>query len=341
MGYKTDDLDGQIDGQMSLDDLINPKDRLVAVSDIFARARKSMSLAEQKTFVYALSQLKFTEPIEKQKALHNNIITLDKKTLANIVGIKSDSDHLSVDLFDEIKNLTAHSYIEIREKDLDLYASGFLVTSILSRRNIIKIRFNEDFLPLFTGLTSDYITLWAGDIYQMSNVRSVQFYERLRSITDTRESVNDVGLGIRAIKEMFNIPEKGSGSYMRKDGHFNRTNFEKSVIMPICEDFRNCKMINLIIQSDGKPYEKIKRGGRVLGYRFYWTFSAHPRVATANEVKEIQDRVDKDGEVLKVAKDIIEGEKKPKRKDSDFRNFEERERDHDFYESFVKVGAYK
>ena len=38
--------DDQIVGQMSLDDLFQPTDRLFAVSRIFARARKDMSLAD-------------------------------------------------------------------------------------------------------------------------------------------------------------------------------------------------------------------------------------------------------------------------------------------------------
>ena len=77
-------------------------------------------------------------------------IKLDKKTLANVLGIHSDSDHLSVDLFNEIKQLPEHSHIEIVERDKDFFASGFVVTSIVNFKNMVRIRFNEDFLPLFT-----------------------------------------------------------------------------------------------------------------------------------------------------------------------------------------------
>lgn len=71
-------------------------------------------------------------------------------------------------------------------------------------------------------------------------------------------------------------------------------------------------MISLILQPDGKYYEKVKRGNRVYGYRFYWTYTSHPAVATATEVREIQDRVDQNPEILKVAKDIVTGEKRVK-----------------------------
>ena len=306
---------------MSIADLFEPPERLFAVSRIFARARKEMSLAEQKTFVYALSEMKFTEESK------SNFVRLDKKTLANILGVHSDPDHLSVDLFDNIKDLDAHSRIRIAEKDLDLYADGFVVTSVISFKNMVRVRFNEDFLPLFTNLSTNYITMWSSDIFQMTSKRSVQFYEYLRQITDTREEVNNIGLGIKALKKMFEIPKEGKGSYMRKNGHFDRPAFEKYVIDPLCEDLKKCKMINLVIQPDGKPYEKVKRGNRVDGYRFYWTISEHPAVANATEVKEIQERVDKDPTLLKLSKDILKAEKKPKTKKT--KAFE-LERDYDF-----------
>lgn len=323
--------DNQIEGQMSLSDLFEPPERLFAVSNIFARARKHMSLAEQKTFVYALSQLKFSEDAK------GNTVKLDKKTLAGILGIHSDADHLSVDLFENIKDMPAHSFIEIRRRDLDLYASGLVITSVVSFKNYVRIRFNEDYLGLFTGLTSNYITMWSSDIFGMNSKRSVQFYEFLRQ--ETRPgNLQDAncycyGLGIQALKEMFDIPKDGKGSYMRENSGFNRSEFEKKVIEPICEDLMKTKMITLVLQEDGKPYKKVKKGNRVSGYDFYWTYSERPAVATAKEVREIQERVDKDPAVLKVAKDIIKGEKKPKqRKKNGFNDFQQREYDFDALE---------
>lgn len=315
--------DGQIDGQMSIEDLFEPPARLFAVSRIFARARKDMTLAEQKTFVYALSEFRFTENAK------SNYVRLDKKMLANILGIHSDADHLSVDLFDNIKDMAAHSHIEIRERDLDFYASGFLITSVVSFKNIVRIRFNEDYLPLFTGLSKDYITMWSSDIFRMSTKRSVQFYEFLRQETDTREQVNTIGLGIKALKELFGIPASGPGSYMRapEKGGFNRPEFEKKVILPLCEDLQKTRMIRLILQPEGMPYRKIKRGNRVLGYEFMWSFTSHPAVADAETVRQLQERVDKNPELLKIANDLANGadrisSKKRSRSSADtFNNF--------------------
>ena len=156
--------------------------------------------------------------------------------------------------------------------------------------------------------------MWSTDIFRMNSKRSVQFYEYLRQITDPKKSENSVLLGIRAIKEMFEIPETGKGSYMRGKDGFDRANFEKRVLDPIAEDLQQCRMISLIVQPDGKLYEKVKRGNRIAGYRFYWTFTAYPAVASAEEVKQIQERP----EVLKVAKDLLSGEKKKKNQFTEF-----------------------
>ena len=327
MKYDTSDL--EIDGQISIEQIYSPPERLFAVSRIFANARKSMNLAEQKTFVYALSELKFTE---EAKSLY---VKLDKKVLANILGIHSDANHLSVDLYDNIKELPQHSYIEINEKDLDLQSNGFVITAITRFKNVLRLRFNEEYMGLFTGLETNYITMWSMDIFQMTSKRTVCFYEYLRQCMDTRDSVHSVRVSVRKFKELFDIPQNGEGSYMREKNGFDRARFEARVIDPLCEDMKHCRMIKLIVQPDGKYYVKEKVGNRVAGYRFFWEFSARPGIATAEEVKEIREAVEKDPAVLKVAKDIVNGKKKPQQKKTTFTEFGQRNYDYDELERLL------
>lgn len=303
-----DKPDNQIDGQMTIEDLYNSPEQLFAVSRVFARARKEMNLIEQKTFVYALTQIKFTEEAR------SNVIQLDKKRLAEILGIECDADHLSVNLYRLIKEIPKHSYIEIDRKDIGIESSGCVVSEVRRYRNVIELEFYAKYMRLFSGLSSGYITMWGADVFQMQSKNSVNFYEYLRQATNTEQREQQVIIGIRKFKELFGIPEKGKGSYTRKDGHFDRPAFEKRVIQPLCDDMKNCVMIKLIVQPDGKSYEKVKSGSRVIGYRFYWTFSAYPAVASADEVHELQERVDQNPVVLKVAKDIVKGGKKQKAK---------------------------
>ena len=339
---KYNDFDNEMEGQLSIEDIFNPPERMVAVSNIFARARKQMSLAEQKTFILALTQLEWTKAPNEQ----SNVVKLDNKVLQSVLGYKSDSSDVSHNMWNAIKLLAPHSYIEIADEDRGFYSSGSVVATISKRKgtDYVRVKFEEDYFPLFTGLGEKYITLWGLDIFKMQHKRSVQFYGLLRQMSFDKyrvEGTNNFtyGWGIKALKEMFDIPKEGKGSYMRAKGGFDRFNFEKQVIDPICEDLMRCKMIQLVYLENGKPYEKVKKGKYVQGYQFYWTISYHPSVATASEVKQIQERVDKNPEVLKVAKDIISGEKKTKEKKEKknaFNNFEQREYPEGYWEELER-----
>ena len=322
---KYNEFDDEMQGQMTIADLFEPPERMVAVSNIFARARKQMSLAEQKTFVLALSQIEWTKGPNEQ----SNIVHLDKKTLQKVLGYKSDSTDISENMWREIKDLAPHSHIEIINQDKDIYDSGMVVTRISRRKSwdYYRVKFEEEYFPLFAGLNEKYITMWSLDIFKMTGKRSVQFYELLRTMSYSKYEVAPntytFGWGIKALKKMFDIPKDGKGSYMRGDGHFDRFNFEKKVIDPICEDLMRTKMIQLVIQPNGKSYEKVKKGNRVAGYQFTWSLSQHPAVAPATEVKQLQERVDKDPKILKISKDIANGKQK-----NSFNNFEQREYDY-------------
>ena len=313
---KYDTPDNQVSGQMDIESYMEPYDKLIAVHRILARAKKNMSLAEQKTFAYALTELKFTE------LASSYYVTLNKKYLASIIGMKTDSNHLSVDLYKMLKNIRKHSVVEFDKNDFkelkdnfDIEGEGELISYIERIGDSIRLYMNPPLMRLFTDLKKNpnYITMWSTDIFQIKNKRSLQFYEHLRICTDTRKQVNDILIGVREFKEMFDIPEFGKGSYMRAKGGFNRSEFEHKIIEPLCEDLKNCRMINLVMQPDGKCYEKVKQGNRVKGYRFFWTFTSHPAVASAEEVHEIQERVDKNPVVLKITKDMMNGQKKPKK----------------------------
>ena len=323
-----DEFDDQIEGQMTIEDLFQPPEKLFAVHRIFARARKSMTLAEQQTLVFALTQIRFTGDIPEQME-----VNIDKRQLAAAIGMKTDADHLSVDLYKKLKNISKNSMIEIADEDKAVYSSGVLITDINRIGTDIVISFNRKYLGLFTGLSRDYITMWSGDIFKMRSVRSVQFYELLRQLTDTRYDICSHGWGVKQLKELFGIPKDGPGSYMRKDGHFDRPAFERYVIQPLCDDLQKCKMISLVLQPDKKFYEKVKVGKRVVGYRFYWTFTSNPKNGSAKEVHEIQERVDKNPAVLKVAKNILEGKSRRTGSKNKFIQYEQNKYDCDKLEN--------
>ena len=126
-----------------------------------------------------------------------------------MIGLETDTDHLSQELVRAISNLKRHSEIRIDEEDMDLFDTGDFIRRVTMLKGKVRIKFDDEYMKLFTGFSDDpnYITLWSMDVFSMKSSRSVQCYEYLRQITDTRQSVNEVLLGVKAIKEMFDIPK--------------------------------------------------------------------------------------------------------------------------------------
>lgn len=314
--------DTDIPGQVTLDELFTGTNQMIAVSKILARAREEMSLYELKAFIYALTQIRWQDKMP-------NYVYMDKKTLADFCGVHSDPDHLSVHLHEKIKDLPEHSGVHFAIEDQGLYEDGVLISRVTMLKNQVRLKFDSDYVKLFSELQNgDYITMWADDLLSMENERSIQFYEDLRLNSDTRVT-NHRGYGVRALKELFGIPETGPGSYMRdeKNGGFNRAAFEKRVIEPIVEDLSHCKMVQLLPYPDGKLYKKVKKGNRIAGYEFTWVVSNHPAVATAKEKKDLKEDIDKNPQVLKIAKDIADGAEKPKKLKGKSTNIENHEYD--------------
>lgn len=332
----SNELDYECEGQMCIEDLFieDTPESIFAVSKIFARARKQMNLSELKAFTYALANFKFTES-------NPNRIKLDKKKLASVIGVKCDNKHLTDVLKRSIGNLSAHSFVEFYDKDKEFYENGFIINKVRTYKDNVWFTFDEEYIKLFSGLQRDYITMWSGDIFQMKSERSVIFYEHLRLNSDTR-IVNKKGFGIKALKEMFGIPKNGKGSYMRENGGFNRTEFEHRVIDRLCDDLSKCKMIQLVLNEDGKYYKKLKKGNKVLGYEFSWVISDRPEIADATRMFETRTEIEKDPQILKVASDIVKGRKNKKNnpksnvtKNNSFNNFEQRDTDYSQIESML------
>ena len=265
------------------------KPNLFAISRIFAEAHKQMNLKEYKTLALGLSRIDWTKPCP-------DIMYFNKKELAHLLGINSDTDHLSQDLKDEIGEMPKHSFIKFDNKQQNIYLAGNFVRTIAMFKNVVRIKLEEDFLNCFGNLdgkmeVSKYITMWSGDIYGMKSERSVLFYELLRDHSDTRKAINSGTVGIKKFKELFEIPKEGPKSYMRSKGNggFDRANFEKYVIDPLCEDLSKTEMIKLILNPEGKYYEKIKNGNKVIAYKFYWRI-CDPKPAIEEKSPEPEEK---------------------------------------------------
>ena len=242
----------------------NKEKNLIAVSKVFARAQKQMNAAEFKTFIAALTKIKFTE------SNNSNIVTLDKRKLAKLCGFESDDDHLTSDFKRAIDKLPSNSFVRFSIKDTGEWVNGVMIDQIGYVRGQIIVRFNHDYMPLFEDLVDNFITLLPSDIFTMKSSRAMIFYEYLRLHSDTRKSVCTKTFSIDYLKELFDIPNTDKGSYVNKEGKLDVGNFEKHIIQPLISDMEHCKMIKLIVNQDGKYYKKIKEYGKVVGFSFTW-----------------------------------------------------------------------
>ena len=144
--------------------------------------------------------------------------------------------------------------------------------------------------------------------------------------------INTRIISTKEFKELFNIPKDGKGSYMRDSGGFDRTNFEKYVIEPVLRMLGACEHV-VLHERGRKPngeriyYTKIKKHGLVQGYELMYTINKYPRAVKPETIIDVQENpVD-----LKIAQDVKEGKKKPKK--NTFNNFEGRKYDFNNLES--------
>lgn len=311
----------EVDGQMTIDEWLyaEPPAEMVGVSKVFARAKKKMSLAEFKTFVYCLCHIRWKDTMPAA-------VCLDKRTLSKIIDVSDDPAHLSRNLRLSIGNLIEHSVIEFAAKDRVKWKKGALVTDIaLDESGVVKVWFNQNYKGLFSGLDKDFILMWSRDVFQMQAEKSVALYEDLRLNCDTRVTNSRV-FTLEYFKNLFDMPDSGRGSYVMKDGRFNYAGFERKVLDPVCADLRKCEMVQLVDAGDDKPYRKLKRGRQVIGYEFVWEISNRPRIADAHTTQETKHLIEKNPKIMKIAVDAANGVKHasgPKKTKNQFTDMEQ------------------
>lgn len=316
----------------------NPKNTentgLIAFSKAFARASNNMTMQERKLCAIYLSKLRWTNT-------NNDLeIWIDKREIMEKLGSKIDSSDQSAYLRKLAQNMVHHAEIHFDGADAEEWEDMPLFTRRKSTRGKLMVELYRGIMPHLEGLQQqrDYITIWLQDILVCpSNIdgqRAAKLYEDLRLHSDTR-GTNKRVLSTKDIKEMFNIPKDGKGSYMRtkEQGGFNRAAFEKYVLDPVFAILAKCQHVALCDygkDAKGKPvyYTKVKQGGRVQGYQMEYYINMYPNKIRKDTLIDVQAKP----EVLKVAQDIIDSKKAAaksgagKPKPNTFNNFHQRER---------------
>lgn len=302
---------------------------LIAISKTLARAKDGMSMQEKKLMAICLSKIEW-------KSVANNLeIWMDKKEIMELLGSTIDSSDQSVYLRKLAQETVRHSELHFSGKDKDEWEDMPLFTRRKSTKNQLMMELYQGAADLVQGLECEYITLFLRDILRFdSNIdglRAYTLYEHLRMNSDNRRTNTRI-ISTKEFKELFNIPKDGKGSYMRENGGFDRTNFEKRVIEPVLKMLGACEHVVLHERGrkpNGEPlyYTKIKKHGLVQGYELMYTINKYPRAIKPETIIDVQENpVD-----LKIAQDVKEGKKKPKK--NKFNNFDGRKYDFNNLES--------
>lgn len=302
---------------------------LIAISKTLARAKDGMSMQEKKLMAICLSKIEW-------KSVANNLeIWMDKKEIMELLGSTIDSSDQSVYLRKLAQETVRHSELHFSGKDKDEWEDMPLFTRRKSTKNQLMMELYQGAADLVQGLECEYITLFLRDILRFdSNIdglRAYTLYEHLRMNSDNRRTNTRI-ISTKEFKELFNIPKDGKGSYMRENGGFDRANFEKRVIEPVLKMLGACEHVVLHERGrkpNGEPlyYTKIKKHGLVQGYELMYTINKYPRAIKPETIIDVQENpVD-----LKIAQDVKEGKKKPKK--NKFNNFDGRKYDFNNLES--------
>ena len=225
---------------------------------------------EWRALAYILKHIDFTKPLPTEP------IYIDKKELAEAIGIFTDYNNRANWLKKDIGNLVMHSVVDviIDEEGNTIQISLLQAAGPISRNQYV-VQFTESAKPFFGDLRDgEYVNLLAYDFDKLNDDRAIQLYNLMRLKTKYEKGKKPYGewvLYANKLKQMFNIPFSGRGAYMDKDG-FNRRNFELKVIKPALERIdQNSKLIKLIHNDTEEVlYEKIKTKVGGTGYRIKW-----------------------------------------------------------------------
>lgn len=230
-------------------------DRFVAMANSLARRQVKWSVFEQKLFFLTISQLQFTMANNPTKVI------LKKKDIFEKLGLNPDNTPGGY-LRSQFKMMMLKSYVEWEDEEdpEEIWEDGYLVINVKATKKEIFVTLNENYLPLLEGLCTNYTMMLLDDLVVFSSGHTLALYQQLRRMYDTRYLWNEKDFTTKQLKELFGLSKD---DYMRKDGKFDRYNFEKYCVQVAVDEINEkAKMLG------GLTWRKTKKDGLVDKYVF-------------------------------------------------------------------------
>lgn len=245
------------------------QNQIIAMSNTLAEKSTRFSVTQQKLFYVSLASLKSGKN-------SNNEVKINKQELIEYLGFENDTSKYTR-LRYQFKKLAEKSWIEFGTDEE--FSDGFLINKVRSTKYDYYVRFDEDLIPLLEELASNYVRLLEDDVTSFDSKFSMMLYQNIMKDKWklTHPDYYGIPYSTRQLKMIFGLSKD---DYVRKDGSFDRTNFERyTVNKAISEINEKSKCVKKL------TVKKVKKGNRIAYYEFYYHYVDPSLVRRENDEK--------------------------------------------------------
>lgn len=243
-------------------------DQVVAISRNLAKSQINWTVEERKLFGMVLTKIKWREEGNP------NIVELNKREIIESLGLKIRVDDQSVYLRKAFQKLARDSEVHWTDpEDRQRWLDAPLILSRASERGKIYVEINRYFMPHLEALTHDksFITMFSTDLYHFTSRFSFALFDELRIHYDSRHIRNTRSYTTKQLKTIFALKKN---DYVRKNGKFNRSEFERKTLDVAIKEINAGMMMTIFpvsnFESGGamRFYRKLYENGKVKAYEF-------------------------------------------------------------------------
>lgn len=213
---------------------------LVKMDNILARKNTKFNAFETKFFLTILSQIRTID--------EDFFVKLSRREVVSWLQI--DKTNASKNkLRRALKKLAEKSYVEFG--DYELFNDGFLITNYLADKDNIFVKINSSYLSLLIELKEKYTVFHLKNIINFKSKFSIILFQYLKMKFTGEFLIHRVRLTTNELKNLFGLEKN---DYCKRDGSFDRSNFEKKTIKLAIQEINKNKNCRLKIEELKKNY---------------------------------------------------------------------------------------
>ena len=183
-------------------------------------------------------------------------VEIDKQDLLDFIDYKNENKWTRLRY--QLEKMVQKSWISFGNDEI--FCSGFLMSNVRSTRKKIYVQFNSNYYSLVKELSSNYTRLLNDDTVQFNSKFSMMLYQILMKNNNYQTTI----MTTKELKELFGLSKD---DYCKKDGSFDRYNFEKYTINLAVKEIN--EMSRCI---SNLKYRKNYHGRQVANYEFHCNY---------------------------------------------------------------------